>query len=60
MADDRLLSKAVERGVPRIQHIVGGLLDLAREREGAGIPIERKPTDLSAVCRPIIVELAHA
>ena len=47
----------VERGVHRIQHIVGDLLDLAREREGAGIPIERKPTDLSAVCRQIIDEL---
>jgi signal transduction histidine kinase len=44
----------VERGVHRIQHIVGDLLDLAREREGAGIPIERKPADLRAVCRQII------
>jgi signal transduction histidine kinase len=47
----------VERGVRRIQHIVGDLLDLAREREGAGIPIERRPTDLGAVCRQIIDEL---
>ena len=47
----------VERGVHRIQHIVGDLLDLAREREGAGIPIERKPADLRAVCRQIIDEL---
>ena len=47
----------VERGVHRIQHIVGDLLDLARERQGAGIPIERKPTDLRAVCRQIVDEL---
>ncbi len=47
----------VERGVQRIQHIVGDLLDLSREREGAGIPIDPKPTDLRAVCRQIIDEL---
>lgn len=50
-------AEIVERGVHRIQHIVGDLLDLAREREGAGIPIEPKPTDLRAVCRQIIDEL---
>jgi PAS domain S-box-containing protein len=47
----------VERGAHRILHIVGDLLDLAREREGAGIPIDPKPTDLRAVCRQIIDEL---
>lgn len=47
----------VERGVRRIQHIVGDLLDIAREREGTGIPISPKPTDLGAVCRQIIDEL---
>lgn len=47
----------VERGVHRIQHIVGDLLDLSREREGAGIRIEPKPTDLRVVCRQIIDEL---
>jgi PAS domain S-box-containing protein len=47
----------VERGARRIQHIVSDLLDLARERNGAGIRIERKPTDLIAVCRQIIDEL---
>ena len=50
-------AEIVERGVHRIQHIVGDLLDLAREREGAGIPIEPKRTDLRAVCRQIIDEL---
>lgn len=47
----------VQRGVDRIQHIVGDLLDLARERQGAGVPIEPKPTDLAAVCRQIIDEV---
>jgi PAS domain S-box-containing protein len=47
----------VERGARRIQHIVGDLLDLAREREGDGIRIDPKPTDLRAVCRQIIDEL---
>jgi two-component system, OmpR family, sensor histidine kinase VicK len=46
----------VNRGVTRIKHIVGDLLDLSREREG-GIPIEPKPTDLRATCRQIIDEL---
>jgi PAS domain S-box-containing protein len=50
-------AEIVERGVHRIQHIVGDLLDLAREREGAGIPIDPKPTDLGAVCRQIVAEL---
>jgi signal transduction histidine kinase len=48
----------VERGVHRIQHIVGDLLDLAREREGSGIPIAPQPTDLRAVCRQIVDDLA--
>lgn len=47
----------VARGVWRIERIVGDLLDLAREREGAGIPIDRKPTDLRTVCRQIIEDL---
>ena len=50
-------AQIVERGVHRIQHIVGDLLDLAREREGEGIPIDPKPTDLRGVCRQIIDEL---
>ena len=45
------------RGVKRIEHIVGDLLDLAREREGKGIRIDRKPADLGAMCREIIGEL---
>jgi PAS domain S-box-containing protein len=47
----------VERGARRLQHIVGDLLDLARERDGAGIPIDAKPTDLRTVCRQIVDEI---
>lgn len=50
-------AQVVSRGVDRIQHIVGDLLDLSREREGAGIPIALKSVDLRATCRQIIEEL---
>lgn len=50
-------AEMVERGVNRILHIVGDLLDLAREREGEGIPIAPAPADLRAVCRQILDEL---
>lgn len=53
----RKQAETVERGVHRIQHIVSDLLDVARTREGAGIPIDPKPTDLRPVCRQIIDEL---
>jgi two-component system CheB/CheR fusion protein len=53
----RMYADMVARGVNRIQHIVGDLLDLSREREGAGIPIDPKSTDLRAVCQQIIEEL---
>jgi PAS domain S-box-containing protein len=49
----------VMRGVKRIQHIVGDLLDLSREREGAGIVVQPKPTDLRAMCQQIIEELEN-
>ena len=47
----------VMRGVKRIQHIVGDLLDLSREREGAGIPVEPRSADLRVTCQQIIEEL---
>jgi len=47
----------VTRGVKRIQNIVGDLLDVAREREGSGITVERKPADLRAICQQVIEEL---
>ena len=53
-------AEAVGRGAQRIQHIVGDLLDLSREREGAGIPIDPKPTDLQGICRQVIGELEES
>jgi PAS domain S-box-containing protein len=50
-------AEIVRRGVKRIQHIVDDLLDQSREREGTGIPVDPKPTDLRAICRQIIDEL---
>ena len=49
----------ISRGVKRIEHIVGDLLDLSREREGTGISVTPKPADLGAMCREIIDELRH-
>lgn len=47
----------ITRGVNRIQHIAGDLLDLSREREGAGIAVEPNPTDLRSICQQVIAEL---
>jgi two-component system CheB/CheR fusion protein len=47
----------VTRGVKRIENIVGDLLDLAREREGKGITLEPKASDLRSVCHQIVEEL---
>ena len=56
-APARKQAEVVNRAVARIQHIVGDLLDLSREREGAGISVDPKPTDLRAVCQHIIDEV---
>ncbi|MGH8200225.1 MAG: PAS domain-containing sensor histidine kinase [Steroidobacteraceae bacterium] len=50
-------AEIVTRGVNRIQHIVADLLDLSRVRQGGGIPIEPRPSDLRAMCQQIIEEL---
>jgi len=52
-------AEVVMRGVKRIEHIVGDLLDLSRERDGMGIRVEPKPADLGAMCREIIGELEN-
>lgn len=48
---------ALTRSAKRIHHIVDDLLDLSREREGAGIPLNPKKTDLRAVSLQIIDEM---
>jgi signal transduction histidine kinase len=54
----RKQADVIARSVNRIEHIVGDLLDLAREREGSGIAVRPKPADLRAMCQRIIDELA--
>lgn len=54
----RQQADVVERGVKRIQHIVGDLLDLSRQRDGAGITLEPKAVDLRVLCQQIIDEVA--
>jgi PAS domain S-box-containing protein len=50
-------AQVVVRGVKRIENIVGDLLDLSREREGSGISVDPKPSDLRAMCQEIVDEL---
>ena len=52
-------AEVVMRGVKRIEHIVGDLLDLSRERDGMGIKVDPRPADLGAMCREIIGELEN-
>ncbi|HEY8049667.1 MAG TPA: PAS domain-containing sensor histidine kinase [Ramlibacter sp.] len=54
----RKQSEVISRAVNRISHIVGDLLDLAREREGAGISVDPRPGDMRSLCQRIIDELA--
>lgn len=54
----RKQAEVVARGVKRIEHIVSDLLDLSRVREGAGIPIDPKSTDLQSLCQQIVDELS--
>jgi PAS domain S-box-containing protein len=47
----------VLRGVARIQNIVGDLLDLSRVRDGHGISVSPKNTDLKLLCQQIVDEV---
>ena len=47
----------IGRAAHRIQHMVEDLLDLSRERQGSGLHIKSKHTDLRAICREVIDEL---
>lgn len=50
----------IVRSVDRIDRIVGDLLDVSRERHGAGIPIKPAEADLRAICEQVIDELQTA
>jgi PAS domain S-box-containing protein len=53
----RKQADVIVRSVKRIQHIVGDLLDLSRERDGTGINVHPAPSDLRSVCQQIVDEL---
>jgi PAS domain S-box-containing protein len=55
----RRQAEIVTRGANRIQHIVGDLLDLAREREGAGIAVAATSTDMRLLCQRIVDEVGE-
>jgi len=50
-------AETVLRAAKRIEHMVNDLLDLSRERQGAGISIEPKSIDLRVMCGQIVDEL---
>jgi PAS domain S-box-containing protein len=43
--------------VERVQHVVGNLLDLSREREARGLSVDARPTDLRAMCQRVVDNL---
>jgi signal transduction histidine kinase len=47
------------RGIERIKHIVGDLLDLSRARHG-GVPVSFETADVSEICRQVIEEFDEA
>lgn len=48
----------MERSARRMQRMIDDLLDLARSRTDEGMPIVRADTDLTALCRRAVDELA--
>jgi PAS domain S-box-containing protein len=58
-SDPELASLAgrLGRSVERITNIVNDLLDVSRERDGKGIPVNLAPTDLAVVCREVADEI---
>jgi PAS domain S-box-containing protein len=53
----RKQADSLKRAGGRIQHIVGDLLDLSRQREGEGIAINAKSADMRLLCQHIIDEV---
>jgi PAS domain S-box-containing protein len=50
----------IARAAERMKRMIGNLLDLVRSREGGGIPVSRKLTDLAEVVREVVGELEAA
>jgi PAS domain S-box-containing protein len=55
---ETLTLERMHRALRRMTRMVNTLLDLARSREGVGIPIQRKPIDLGELCREVVDELS--
>lgn len=53
----RRQTEAIGRAVARIQHIVGDLLDLSRERDGTGLSVDLRPADMRSMCERIVEEV---
>jgi PAS domain S-box-containing protein len=47
----------IARAAERMERMIGNLLDLARCRQGGGLGLTRKPTDLADVVRMVVNEL---
>src|SRR6185436_2201961 len=56
-APARRQADVVTRSVARIQHIVDDLLDLSRQREGAGFAVQTRPSDMRLLCERIVEEV---
>src|SRR3954462_15900168 len=62
-SDPGIVKRAAERvlrGAQRIGDIVGDLLDVARERQGTGVPLSAARTDLRTICRQVLGDFEGA
>jgi PAS domain S-box-containing protein len=50
----------VKNSARRADRLVSDLVDLVRSRQGGGIPILRRPTDLQDVCEDVVAEVNAA
>jgi signal transduction histidine kinase len=48
--------RRIARSADRMARMIRDLLDFTRSREGGGMPLTRRPTDLRAVCRQVVEE----
>jgi PAS domain S-box-containing protein len=54
----REVAERITRSARRITHLVTDLLDLSRERQGGGIPVNPGPADLDAIAHQVADELS--
>ncbi len=59
-ATQQELGKRIEASAARMTKMISDILDLTRARRSGGIPLVLAPTSLSAVCHPVVEELAAA